>query len=47
MIFIAVVLLGIRSILVLPQELFPPVTFPQLTIVTPYSNAAPRRRKTS
>lgn len=41
MIFIAIVLSGLAVIMVLPQELFPSVTFPQLTIVTPYANAAP------
>jgi HAE1 family hydrophobic/amphiphilic exporter-1 len=35
------VLSGLAVILIIPQELFPSVTFPQLTIVTPYPNAAP------
>lgn len=33
--------LGIYSYFKMPQELFPSVTFPQLTVVTPYTNAAP------
>jgi len=41
MIFLAVVLLGVISYLRLPRELFPPITFPQLTVVTNYENAAP------
>jgi HAE1 family hydrophobic/amphiphilic exporter-1 len=41
MIFLAVVLLGIISFLQLPRELFPPITYPQLTVVTNYENAAP------
>lgn len=41
MIFLALVCLGLRSIIIIPQELFPALTFPQLTIVTPYANAAP------
>ena len=34
-------LLGFLAFKKLPQELFPPITFPQITIVTDYSNAAP------
>lgn len=41
MIFIGVVLLGIISWNRLPQELFPPITYPQLTIITTYKDAAP------
>ncbi len=41
MIFSAVILLGVISYLRLPRELFPPITFPQLTVVTNYENAAP------
>ncbi len=41
MIYLGVTLLGIISVISLPQELFPPVTFPQLTVVTSYPNAAP------
>ncbi|EKD28132.1 MAG: hypothetical protein ACD_79C00421G0001, partial [uncultured bacterium] len=39
--YITLLLSGLAVIFVIPQELFPPVTFPQLTIVTPYPNAAP------
>lgn len=41
MIFSAIILLGVISYLRLPRELFPPITFPQLTVVTNYENAAP------
>jgi len=41
MFYIAVVLLGVISLSRLPQELFPPITYPQLTVVTIYPNAAP------
>jgi len=36
-----VVLLGVISWSRLPQELFPPITYPQITVVTSYENAAP------
>ncbi len=36
-----VILLGIISWSRLPQELFPPITYPQITVVTSYENAAP------
>jgi len=41
MVFLAVVLLGFISWTKLPQELFPPITYPQITVVTAYENAAP------
>jgi len=41
MIFIGVILLGFISWNRLPQELFPPITYPQLTVVTTYKDAAP------
>ncbi|MBN1871725.1 MAG: efflux RND transporter permease subunit [Candidatus Omnitrophica bacterium] len=41
MIFLGVILLGVISWLRLPQELFPPITYPQLTVVTNYPNTAP------
>ncbi len=41
MIFIAIILLGAISWSKLPQELFPPITYPQITVVTSYENAAP------
>lgn len=40
------VLLGILSFKRLPQDLFPPITFPQVTVVTDYSNAAPEEIET-
>ncbi|HTL70569.1 MAG TPA: efflux RND transporter permease subunit, partial [Candidatus Eisenbacteria bacterium] len=39
-------LFGIISLNRLPQELFPPITYPQLSIVTPYANAAPEEIET-
>jgi len=41
MIFAGIVLFGLISLTRLPQELFPPITYPQLTVVTTYENAAP------
>jgi hydrophobic/amphiphilic exporter-1 (mainly G- bacteria), HAE1 family len=41
MICVGAVLLGIISWLRLPQELFPPITYPQISIVTFYKDAAP------
>jgi HAE1 family hydrophobic/amphiphilic exporter-1 len=41
MVFIGLVLLGLISFSRLPQELFPPITYPQLTVVTTYKDAAP------
>ncbi len=38
--------IGVISFLRLPQELFPPISFPQVTIVTEYSNAAPEEIET-
>lgn len=38
--------IGIICFLRLPQELFPPITFPQITIVTEYANAAPEEIET-
>jgi HAE1 family hydrophobic/amphiphilic exporter-1 len=46
MIYIAVVLFGIISYMRLAQELFPPISYPQLSIVTPYENAAPEEIET-
>lgn len=40
------ILLGVLSFKRLPQDLFPPITFPQVTIVTDYSNAAPEEIET-
>ena len=41
MVFSAVILLGLISWFRLPQEFYPPITFPQLTIKTVYKDAAP------
>ncbi len=41
MVTLGIVLLGVIAFIGLPQELFPPITFPQVTIVTDYVNAAP------
>lgn len=41
MAYIGVVLFGLISVFRLSEELFPPISYPQLSIVTPYENAAP------
>lgn len=41
MIFLGVILIGFISLTKLPTELFPPITYPQLTVFTSYANAAP------
>jgi len=41
MVFLGILLLGIISWGRLPQELFPPITYPQITIATFYKDAAP------
>lgn len=46
MIFIGVMLFGLISLAKLPQELFPPITYPQLTVFTGYANAAPEEIET-
>jgi len=46
MIIAAVVLFGFVSLGKLPQELFPPITYPKLTVVTTYENAAPEEVET-
>ena len=46
MIFVGVALFGIISLFKLPQELFPPITYPQLTVFTGYANAAPEEIET-
>ncbi len=43
---IGLLLLGILSFKRLPQELFPPLNFPQITVVTEYTNAAPEEIET-
>ena len=42
----ALILLGVISVFILPQEYFPKIQFPQITIVTDYSNAAPEEIET-
>ena len=46
MVFIGIILLGVISWQRLPQELFPPITFPEISIVTHYLNAAPEEIET-
>ncbi|MFC1509214.1 efflux RND transporter permease subunit [Candidatus Omnitrophota bacterium] len=46
MFFIGVLVLGLISLSRLPRELFPSITYPQLTIVTTYENAAPEEVET-
>ncbi len=41
MFFAAVMLFGFISVRMLSQELFPPVTYPKLSVITHYANAAP------
>jgi len=41
MVFIGIFLLGILCWFKLPQELYPPITYPQLSVVTFYKDAAP------
>ena len=43
---LGLILLGFLSFKRLPQDLFPPITFPQVTVVTDYSNAAPEEIET-
>lgn len=40
------ILLGLIAFGRLPQELFPPIAFPQITVVTEYPNAAPEEIET-
>ncbi len=46
MVILGVVLFGFISLVRLPQELFPPITYPQLTVATVYANAAPEEIET-
>lgn len=46
MLTMGLMVIGIISFMRLPQELFPPITFPQVTIVTEYANAAPEEIET-
>jgi len=42
MILLAIALLGLLSWFALPQDLFPKITLPQLTVITSYPHAAPK-----
>src|SRR3990167_3894954 len=46
MFYIGIFILGVISLTRLPRELFPSITYPQLTIVTTYENAAPEEAET-
>lgn len=46
MIVTGIMIFGAVSLILLPQELFPQITYPQLTVVTPYANAAPEEIET-
>lgn len=46
MVFSGIMFLGIISATSLPQELFPRIAFPQITVVTNYVNAAPEEIET-
>ncbi len=46
MLYFGIALLGIISYFRLPQELFPPINYPRLSIVTHYQNAAPEEIET-
>ncbi len=41
MFYLGLILLGTISWFKLPQELFPPITYPQLSVISRYENAAP------
>src|SRR3990167_1574514 len=46
MVFVGILFLGAVSLLSFPQELFPRISFPQVTVVTDYINAAPEEIET-
>ncbi|MBF0254250.1 MAG: efflux RND transporter permease subunit, partial [Candidatus Omnitrophica bacterium] len=46
MFFVGVILFGVISTGMLSQELFPPIVYPKLTVVTNYANAAPEEIET-
>lgn len=46
MVAAGIVFLGIIAVLSIQKELFPPLTFPQITVVTDYVNAAPEEIET-
>ena len=41
MFYLGILLLGLICVKRLPQELFPPISYPVLSVVTNYANAAP------
>src|SRR5690348_13731475 len=46
MLMLGLSLIGTISFMRLPQELFPQIVFPQITVVTEYANAAPEEIET-
>src|SRR3990167_2732179 len=46
MLVACILIFGAVSLDLLPQELFPQIIYPQLTVVTPYENAAPEEIET-
>ncbi len=46
MAYVGVILFGVISLNRMAEELFPPISYPQLSIVTPYENAAPEEIET-
>lgn len=46
MVFLGVIILGFISWTRLPQELFPPINYPQITVATTYEGAAPEEIET-
>ncbi|MFH1854748.1 MAG: efflux RND transporter permease subunit [Candidatus Omnitrophota bacterium] len=46
MFFLGALVLGFISLTRLPRELFPSITYPQLTVITTYENAAPEEVET-
>ncbi|HDI45884.1 MAG TPA: DeoR family transcriptional regulator [Candidatus Omnitrophica bacterium] len=46
MFYLGIIILGIISWSRLPQELFPSISYPQITIVTTYENASPQEIET-
>jgi len=46
MVITGVLIFGAVALVLLPQELFPQIVYPQLTVVSPYENAAPEEIET-
>lgn len=46
MVSLGIVFVGLIGVFSLPKEYFPPLTFPQVTVVTEYANAAPEEIET-